>query len=954
MLAALLASAGPAWGQNADPIFDDATQSYPSNEFLRLANQYLDLQMRIPELARTINPGSGNTPPSFVGWSNYRGGRVFFSTTNGDPFTSADNGVDITNRVPYSTKSTIRLSTTPVGAGTDEDQFETYEVESLYSAIDDPTQEIFLERPVLGNRGLTFTWQVRQDNPEVTDLTDNTEILDNDALAGEDSEPRVAVKQTYSLVRDMVRVEVEVINVSLVQQYVGVETYLDASFGGPTDDGTEFYVTGSSQALQREISFPVTSTSAETALRRIPETWRSFDDITQPGVVLGGVFGGADVATADGSAGLPDEAMFVNANLAGPSVFRYRPLGLDLNGANWGVLVRWEDVLISPGQSRKFITYFGLAGADSDFEQPYVLSVEAPFSLELASGDDPSTPAQEPDSHVYRSPNPFQLRAFMTNIGTRALSDLNVSVALPQGLSLADPTDTITKNIATLPAGTEVEVNWDLRSEAGQLPGNQTITVSAAGNGVPSKVVIREIGIPALPLLQFPSITRRLDMISVPFDFANRDLQNIFGSLGNLGVTGGGNAALARFHPDVRAYAFFPDPFITTLRPGEGVWLFNGSLADLALPADRFEVSTAESVGVALNPDWNQLGCPYTVPARLFDCEVVTTDNVTRTFDAAVAAGIVRPVLYEYQPHPLDPSETGSYLFEGDSNTAFNPWRGYWLRTLQPITLVYNAAGRIGPFRGAQNDLLALRQGWEAALRVTSGERAAQPVRFGQDVGALEGYDVRDVDAPPPVRMRDALQVSFVNSEWGRNAGLYLRDIRPSAARSTRWLARADCDRPNATVTLRWDLRAVPGDIQLTLVDLETGARRQMRTTAGYTYNTGALGRSRMFEVKATRGGGGRLSIPFVETKPGRAGGTQITFSLSQPADAEVVIESPSGRRVRTLSRSLAAEAGQNALVWDGRDDARRRVPAGAYRCRIMVHTPDGQQAVAERFVIVR
>lgn len=108
-----------------------------------------------------------------------------------------------------------------------------------------------------------------------------------------------------------------------------------------------------------------------------------------------------------------------------------------------------------------------------------------------------------------------------------------------------------------------------------------------------------------------------------------------------------------------------------------------------------------------------------------------------------------------------------------------------------------------------------------------------------------------------------------------------------------------------------------------------------------------------MFKVEATRGDRGRLAVPFMQTSPTRAGGVNIAFALTEPGEVSVVIESPTGRTVRTLARQFAGEAGQNSVSWDGRDDSGRRVPAGQYRCRVLVHTPDGQKAVNERFVIV-
>lgn len=950
MLLVAALAALPALAQYPE-LSGDNNNSYPGYLFLSASNPYLRLDMRRPGIVRTIRPGSGNTPPTFVGYSNYRGGRVFISTVNGDPFTTADDGTPILAQAPFSTYSTIRVGpVTTTGTTTTTDQ--VYEIETLYGQVDEPQQDPFVRVPELITNGMRFAWQIHQDYDPIGSVLNNTVIYDNRGLDGTDSEALIQVQQTYTLVRDMVRIEVELVNVGLGDQTVGVETYIDGSFGGTSDDGTSFYVNTYNEGLKTEFLFPSFRTTDDPGLRVLPSSWRSFDNERNPGVILGGVWRGGDITSDALSAGPPQEAMFVNASIAGGNDWGYAPLRLNLEGEDWAVLVRWQAINLSPGQAKRFITYFGLGGADSSLEQPYALSVEAPFSLELATGDDPQTVGQEGPEHVYRTPNPFELKAFVNNISTRPLTNMSVSVALPDGFRLAEAADSITKSIATVPSGQEQEVSWLIRSDATQRPGTKTITVSASGSGLNSKVIERNIGIPALPTLTFPSITQRLDMISVPYDFLNRDIEHIFGSLGNIGVTGGGNAAVARYDPAVRAYAFFPDPFITALQSGEGVWLFNGSLANLDLPSDRIEVPTNQDVGVALTPDWNMIGCPYTVPTRLFDCQVVSGDNVTRTFNEAVASGIVRPVLYEYSPNPIDPSRPGTYTFSGDANTLFNPWRGYWLRVLQPVTLVYRATNLIGPFRGQGPDLLRLRGGWEFTLKAEADGAASQTVQMGQDPEARDFYDTRDVEMPPPVSGSGAVRLAIVNPDWGRDSGAYLRDIRGPAGRTLRWLLRADSDLPNQEVRLGWNLRGVPADVQLTLVDLQTGARRHMRTSSGYVFNTGTFGGGRMLQVVATHGRS-QTQIVAMQATAQRGRSVNIGFTLTGAATVDVVVESLTGRRVRTVARALEATAGQNAVGWDGRDDAGRPVPAGQYRCRVLLSTPDGQRAIAERIVIV-
>jgi len=933
----------------AQTIINQNTQSFPPRNVVTVQNQYLRLDMGVPEIVRTLRPGTGTPPgpPTDIGYSNFRGGRVTMSTVQGDPFTAADDGLSIVGGGAWSTYATVRLGDPGlVGATT-----QTYEMETLQQPIDDPAQDIIVSQAEASGQSLSVGWQIRQGHVGSNGVQSRLTTVTNGGLAGATTEPVMVVQQTYRLVRDMVRMEVALTNVSGADQVAGVEIFVDPQFGGGNNDGRPFYVGDVRQGLSREFLFPSANITDEAGLRQIPTQWRSFDDENNPGVILGGVWDNNEIRTTSNSAGVPQQTALVNAALKGGVSFGYTPVNLDLDGENWGILARWTGIRVSPGQTRRFITYFGLAGADSDFESPYVLSVEAPFSLALATGDDPGTTAVEGADHSYRTPNPFILRAFVNNVSTQPLSNIAVSVALPDGFTLTNANDPITKTIATVPSGTEQQVSWTIRSATTQSPGVRTITVSSsAGTGLNSKVIEREIGIPALPQLNFPNLTRRLDMISVPYDFQNRDIEHVLGSLGTIGVTGGGNAAVARYNPSSRAYAFFPDPFITSLLPGYGFWLFNGSLADILLPSDRVEIPATQQVGVPLNPDWNQIGCPYTVPTRLFDTQVITSDNAVRTFQSAVNAGIIRPVLYEYSPNPVDPTQAGVYTFSGDSNTLFNPWRGYWIRTLQTVSLVYNATALIGPFRSDGEDFLRLQNGWEVSLQASAGDRTSQTVGLGQDGQSQDGYDSRDVDYPP--ELSGGVRLAVLHPDWGRNAGAYLRDIRGSGRAATRWQLQADAP-ANESVSLRWNLRQAPADVQFTLVDLTTGARRHMRTTSGYVFNTGPFAESRAFEVVAERRSRPSLAIPSMQAVPGRGRSVAVSFTLTADATVAALIESPTGRRVRTLAVDYPGVAGQNAIGWDGRDDEGRLVPSGQYRCRVLVQTPDGQRAIAERIVVV-
>jgi plastocyanin len=60
---------------------------------------------------------------------------------------------------------------------------------------------------------------------------------------------------------------------------------------------------------------------------------------------------------------------------------------------------------------------------------------------------------------------------------------------------------------------------------------------------------------------------------------------------------------------------------------------------------------------------------------------------------------------------------------------------------------------------------------------------------------------------------------------------------------------------------------------------------------------------------------------------------TSVRFALAQPAQVDVRVFDAQGRPIATLERGFL-DAGEHAVVWDGRDDAGAQEPSGIYYVR--------------------
>jgi len=265
----------------AQTILGQNTQSFPPRNAVSVANQYLRLDMGLPEIVRTLRPGTG-TPPgpaTDIGYSNFRGGRVVISTVQGDPFTAADDGLSLVGGGAWSTYAAVRLGDPGlVGATTT-----TYEMETLQQAIDDPAQDIIVSQAEATGNSLAVGWQIRQGHTGSNTVQSRLTTVANNGLAGATTEPVMVVQQTYRLVRDMVRMEVACTNVSGAEQVAGVELFVDPQFGAGNNDGQPFFIGDVRQGVTREFLFPSANINDEGVCARSRRTGGASTIRTAPG-----------------------------------------------------------------------------------------------------------------------------------------------------------------------------------------------------------------------------------------------------------------------------------------------------------------------------------------------------------------------------------------------------------------------------------------------------------------------------------------------------------------------------------------------------------------------------------------------------------------------------------------------------------------------------------------------
>ncbi|MFO8080328.1 MAG: FlgD immunoglobulin-like domain containing protein [Armatimonadota bacterium] len=872
-----------------------------------------------------IEVGTSGDDPTFVyqpagrfqlwtGPNAPTGGNPLISGDEDRPFASVETGTGTWDLTQFTSKLTISV---------DGEQFDPYlemfNQDDETNAADLPL--FWLTDPVAGARDVVGEVLV----PLTTDVP-------------EDDEPNLRLRQNYELVHDGVMLEHIIYNEDTSSHNVGFRVAIDALFGGATRDGTSI-ILDDGTVLTAETQIP----DSNNPNVEMPDSWISHDDPDNPLISVSGTIDGdevRDAGIASESAGRPDSIAFGQyRNIARNRQFDFQPNPrASLTDEDWAYAVRWDERALQPGQSRRYVTYYGLGAAAVDYDPPYALAAYAPASLQVEEGDDPETPETESFHLVDPDGNSvFEVAAAIDNFGTMPINSANVRISLPPGLELYPETQrfsismgTIMRNQAPLPIA-----RWTVRAD-GARPGTAEIEIT----GPLGKVVRRQISIPAVPIIPGRESELGLEMLSVPYEFVNSDASNVFGSLSDS-VHPGGPAALWRYNPERQEYQSYPEPFASNIEPGRGLWLLNQNRETIVLPEDAEEVPDNLAYNVSVSAGWNQIGNPFVVPIRFDRVEVIGPDGTQWSISEAANRGLILPVLYAYD------AAQNEYTWE-TSLQAMDvvPFEGYWLLAYRDVTLVFPPPGLGTAATAATADAPALPDdGWQVGLEVEAAGQTRAPRYLGAASGASDQMDVMDVPAPPALLRAGPELDAWFTIEGAENAPRYLADTRSADTARQTYNLTVLSEAPGAPVTIRWPglSSSLPDDMVATLEDVAADRRVYMRTSESYTFNS-QTGGARQFTITVRPRAEATLGLSATAHAVAGAG-LEIAYTLSSDAAVDVEIRNIAGRVVRKLADNRGASEGQNTLMWNGVSEAGTAVPAGTYIVQVTARSPEtGEQ----------
>jgi hypothetical protein len=739
------------------------------------------------------------------------------------------------------------------------------------------------------------------------------------------------VYHNFMLVGDALMVEIVVTNTDIAPHTVGLRLALNTGFGGVAQDGAPINLS-TGTVVRNERVLPDAGLGGS-----LPTSWVSYDNPDNPLMSVKGLLDTPEIrraGIADSSAGPPDAVEFgLWGHIAGAGMGFVPNPGISLMGEDWGVGVKWHEVNLVPGASRRYVTYIAFGASQGNYEPTWATLGYAPVRLIAHAGDDPSTPDTVEKFFLTDGDgrSPFPVAVYVDNFGNSSLPGAAATVTLPvgSGLTLFPASQGRTINLGSIPRNALGNATWTLNADQAR-PG--LVTLGLAGPS--GRDVSRQIQIPSIPVLVPRTSPNGLDMVSIPYNFANTDAEHVFADLG--GLNPGQNGSLIRWDPTTLAYRWFPNPFVTNIVPGFGYWLLDKNGTTVALPADATPLPNDTNVNIPLVQGWNQIGNPFTLPVNFTDLRVNTTSDGTITMTDAISRELLQPALFSYVP------ASGTYTWETDlSKVIMTPYLGYWILAHQNLTLIVPPPGTVFGAAVRAQSLSGGQPGWRSAVQL-SGEGLNVTRLFGEAPGAKDGADLLDVVAPP-TPLAAAVDAAFVSPQTTVPATV--ADIKAQDKSSKTWYLQVSCSQPRSGLALSWpDLSTMPSDLVPVLEDVATGTRCYMRSTTRYSFSVAQPG-TRLFKITVEPKSALAPMITGVQAQATAGGTFAIVYVLSAPCSVDVQIRNLAGLVVKHLSAGAVVAAGTNTVLWDGRSETGSKVPAGRYLCELAARAPSSGQA---------
>lgn len=366
---------------------------------------------------------------------------------------------------------------------------------------------------------------------------------------------------------------------------------------------------------------------------------------------------------------------------------------------------------------------------------------------------------------------------------------------------------------------------------------------------------------------------------------------------------------------------------------GVGLWI--NSPSDSVMD---FEQGPEEGViwyRIKLRVGWNQIGSPFPYNVDWGTCSIVRIPTLQQhTVIQAANLGIIKPQLFRYE---LGLGGLKSYTWASPPNGQLIAWESHWVFANEECWLQVPPIP--GTTRGRGPEVVR-GEGWLTQLRISSGGTSdSGNFFFGMTRNLNESFDL--VSKPPTTP--GAVSGWFVSAN---GQSRYAQDLRELAPTREEWRLIVRPNAPNTDVTITWSEVVRPVQrLRLTLRDVANGRVITMQPNGSYTFRADEAMTPREFRLTSQHDAVGRLVVSGVRVSGGsRSGGSfTVQYNLSSDAEVQIRILGANGRPIANLE-SRSRSAGQNVVVWNGRNLDGVSVAPGVYMVEITAETASGER----------
>lgn len=378
----------------------------------------------------TGNNGYALVTNNFIEYAVNRSGRFTIGTTGGDPDNPKDNNKKMLYGHPVSSGGGTSYTTVRVD-GTD----------YIYT-IDDYSRNSVDEINNTHTSVMTIN--------EILQVTQELAIVQNSTTQRPDT----------------VQIRYIVKNMDTKSHSLGLRIMLDTMLGN--NDYAPFKIPGYGDLTKQK----------EFAEDNIPQYWQAFDSLTEPSVIASGTL-------IKSITGAPSRVHFTNWPIVSRVPWGHVP-DEEEDNRDSAVCVIWDEETMEAGETKTFVTYYGLSSFETTQTEKMLVSLSAPKAL---AAD---------ESEQFYEPDPFRISLYLKNISEEAIVNAKARIMLPAELRLFGTSDTNEICIEDLSSFMEKQISWLLYADAQVENTEVTLKIVVTADNLEDIVMTHKLALPRL------------------------------------------------------------------------------------------------------------------------------------------------------------------------------------------------------------------------------------------------------------------------------------------------------------------------------------------------------------------------------------------------------------------------------------------------------------------------